>query len=69
MKELEKEYGGKVDFREIDISADFESAQKYGVQSTPTIVILDKDRTVVDTTVGPPEKAALRTSLDKLLSK
>jgi len=69
VKELEKEYGGKVDFREIDISTDFESAEMYGVQLTPTIVILDKDRTVVDTIVGLPEKAGLRTSLDKLLSK
>ena len=69
MKELEKEYEGSVSFKIIDISTDFESAEKYGVQSTPTIVILDKDRTVVDTIVGSPEKAGLRTSLDKLLSK
>ena len=69
MKELEKEYGGKVDFEEIDISSDFESAEKYGVQSTPTILVLDSSGTVTDTFVGVPEKAELIASLDKVLSK
>jgi thioredoxin-like negative regulator of GroEL len=69
VKELEKEYEGSVSFKTIDISTDFESAEKYGVQSTPTILILDRDGTVVDTVAGPPEKAGLKASLDKLLSK
>ncbi|MCJ7745960.1 MAG: thioredoxin family protein [Actinobacteria bacterium] len=69
MKELEKEYEGSVSFKIIDISTDFESAQKYGVQGTPTILILDKAGAVVDTVVGPPEKADLKASLNKLLSK
>lgn len=69
MEELEKEYGGKVDFEEIDISSDFESAEIYGVQSTPTILVLDSSGTVTDTFVGVPEKAELIASLDKVLSK
>ncbi|MBK5093546.1 MAG: hypothetical protein JJE48_08530 [Actinobacteria bacterium] len=69
MEELEKEYGGKVDFEEIDISSDFESAEKHGVQSTPTILVLDSSGTVTDTFVGVPEKAELIASLDKVLSK
>jgi len=69
VKELEKEYGGKVDFEEIDISSDFESAEIFGVQSTPTILVLDSSGTVTDTFVGVPEKAELIASLDKVLSK
>jgi thioredoxin-like negative regulator of GroEL len=69
VKELEKEYGGKVDFKEIDISEDLETAQKYGVQSTPTIVILDPSGTVADTLVGLPEKTELKASLERVLSK
>ena len=69
MKELEKEYGERVDFEEIDISRDFEPAEKYGVQSTPTILVLDSSDAVADTFVGVPEKAELIASLDKVLSK
>jgi thioredoxin-like negative regulator of GroEL len=69
VKDLEKEYEGKVDFKEIDISIDFEAARTYGVQSTPTILVLDASGAVADTLVGLPEKAKLKASLDKVLSK
>jgi len=67
VKELEKEYEGKVDFKEIDISIDFETARTYGVQSTPTILVLDSSGAVADSFVGLPEKEELKTSLDKVL--
>ena len=69
MKELEDEYGGRVDFKEIDITADFETAEKYGVQSTPTILVLGTSGRVADTFVGVPEKAELKASLDEVLPK
>jgi len=67
VKELEREYEGKVDFKEIDISIDFETARTYGVQSTPTILVLDSSGAVADSLVGLPEKEELKTSLDKVL--
>ena len=69
MKELEKEYEGKVDFKEIDISIDFEAARTYGVQSTPTILVLDASGRVADSFAGILEKTELKTSLDKVLSE
>jgi thioredoxin-like negative regulator of GroEL len=69
VKELEKEYDGKMDFEEIDITADFETAEKYGVQSTPTILVLGASGRVADSFVGIPEKTELKTSLDKVLSE
>jgi thioredoxin-like negative regulator of GroEL len=69
VKELEKEYDGKADFEEIDITTDFETAEKYGVQSTPTILVLDSSGAVAETFVGVPGKAELKASLDKVLSE
>jgi protein-disulfide isomerase len=49
----------------VDITSDFEVASKYGVQATPTIVVLDKDGDVEGFFVGVPDKAELKDALDK----
>jgi thioredoxin-like negative regulator of GroEL len=67
--ELEKEYRGRLGFKEIDITADFEKTKKYGIQSTPTILVLDSSGAVADTFVGVPGKNELKASLNKVLSK
>ncbi len=59
---------GQVEFREVDISQDFATADKYGIQAVPTEVIIDKNGNVVDKFVGPRDKAVLQSSLEEALS-
>lgn len=56
---------GLVDFEEVDISEDFSPARQYGVQSTPTFVILGRDGAVFETLVGGQEKSELKALLEK----
>jgi protein-disulfide isomerase len=49
----------------IDVYKDFETADRYGVQSTPTFVILGRDGAVLSTLVGLKSKAVLQQELDK----
>lgn len=55
----------RADFEVVDLSKDFASGQKYGVQATPTFVILDESGNVVDTIVGSSSKSKLQSILDK----
>lgn len=59
----------QVDFEVIDLSEDFAPARRYGVQSTPTFVILAGDGTVLETLVGTQEKSELKSLLDKAIAQ
>ena len=67
MQGLESDYGDKVEFTEVDISRDFATAEKYGVQATPTIVVIDRSGSVLDTLVGLPEESEVRGAIDTAL--
>lgn len=47
-----EKYGDKVEFRSVDVDENPELAQKYGVQSIPMVVFVDKDGNVVDQFTG-----------------
>ncbi len=56
--EIEKEYEGKVEFKKVDVEAETEMAQKFGVMSIPTFVVL-KDGEEVDRKMGAMPKETL----------
>ena len=65
-EELEPDYEGKVEFKKVDVEADGAQAQKFGVMSIPTFVIL-KDNEEVDRRMGAMPKDVLKKWLDSNL--
>lgn len=55
ISELEKELTDKVSFQKIDVDENPEIAQKYGIMSIPTYVIL-KDDAEIDRLIGATSK-------------
>lgn len=64
--ELEKEYEGKIEFKQIDVEADNATAAKFGVMSIPTFVIL-KDGKELDRRMGAMPKEMMKKWLDSHL--
>lgn len=62
IEELEKELEGKVEIVKINVDEKPEEAQKYGVMSIPTYIVL-KDEKEVGRKVGVTSKADLLTLL------
>lgn len=60
-----EKYAGKIDFQSVDVDENPALAEKYGVQSIPMIVLLDKDGNVLDSNVGFMEAPAF----DELIAK
>lgn len=56
--EVENEFEDKVEFAQVDVEAESEKAQKFGVMSIPTFVILKGDKEV-DRRMGAMPKEAL----------
>lgn len=67
VSELEGELSDKVTFKTVHAENDFETFRKYGVQATPTIIILDSSGNVVRSFVGGSDKDTLKSELEKLL--
>jgi thioredoxin 1 len=65
-EEAEKLYGGKVEFKRVDVEDDTSMAQKYGVMSIPTFVIL-KDGEEVARRMGAMPKDVLTSWIDSNL--
>jgi thioredoxin-like negative regulator of GroEL len=61
--------GGKVEYREVDISTDQAAMFKYGVQSTPSVIVLDRSGRTLDFFVGVPDRSELESSLEKAASQ
>lgn len=59
VKELEKEYEGKVEFKEINVDEEPAKSSQYGVMSIPTFIIL-KDGKEVGRKIGAMPKAELK---------
>lgn len=66
VEELSQEYAGKAKVVKINIDDNGETAQKFGVMSIPTFVIL-KDGEPVETIVGGVGKAKLAAALAKVV--
>ena len=65
--EIEKDFEGKVEFKQVDVEAETAEAAKFGVMSIPTFVIT-KDGQEVDRKMGAMPKDALTSWLDSHLS-
>ena len=63
IEEIAKEYEGKAKVGKVDVDAAPNTAQQYGVQSIPTIVIF-KDGKEVDRVIGFQGKEALVARID-----
>ena len=64
--EEEPEFKGKVEFLKIDVDADRKEAEKYGIQSIPTIVV-EKDGKLAEKVVGLMPENELRELLRKVM--
>ncbi len=62
--ELAKEFEGKWKIGKCDVDASPETAQKFGVQSIPTLIVF-KDGKEVDRMVGFQSKDALMNKLEE----
>ena len=65
-EEVEKQYEGKVTFKKVNVDADPSEAQKYGIMSIPTFVIV-KDDKEVDRRMGAMPKDQLVSFIDSNL--
>ncbi len=64
MEKMEKKYANKIEFRKIDVDQNNEMAQKYQIESIPTLVIISPDGDVLDKVVGMRGEE----NLDKIFS-
>lgn len=62
-----EKYAGNIEFRSVDVDREPELAEKYGVQSIPMVVFLDKDGNVLDSNVGFMEAADFEQMIEKYL--
>ncbi len=67
VEELAEEYEGRARVAKVDVDANAAIAQRYGVQSIPTLVFL-RDGDVVDQIVGAAPKRKLGERLDAMLA-
>lgn len=66
IEELAAEFEGRVRVGKLDVDANPEAAETYGIRSIPTILFF-KDGKIVDQVVGIVSKMELATRLEKLL--
>lgn len=64
LEKLSSEYAGKVDIIKVDIDEEGELAQKYGIQSIPTLVVF-KGGEEADRVIGFQSEDNLKQLLDK----
>jgi thioredoxin 1 len=66
LEELAGEYKGKLKVAKVDIDANNEMAQQYGVRSIPTLLLFKGGR-VIDQVVGAVPKTRLEETIKKAL--
>lgn len=69
LKELEREYKGKVGIIFIDVWQNEEAGKRYGVQAIPTQIFFDKNSKEVFRHVGFMEKQAIIDQLEGILKE
>ena len=67
LEELATEYSGKLKIVKVNVDEAPDIAQQFGIRSIPTLLVF-KNGTVVDQSVGAASKASLKTRLEPLLS-
>lgn len=58
-EEVEKEFDGKINFKKVNVDENPAEAQKFGIMSIPTFVIVGEDGSVVDKRMGAMPKEQL----------
>jgi thioredoxin 1 len=66
LKEIEKDYEGKVEFKQVDVETETSMASQFGIMSIPTFVIL-KDGKEVARKLGAMPKDLIRGWIDSSL--
>ncbi|MHB0914562.1 MAG: hypothetical protein ACYC5A_07515 [Thermoleophilia bacterium] len=72
MNELQDEYGDRIEFIKYNVKDDVDANCEFyrrQLQSTPSMLFITVDGTVVDTTDKRLEKEDLQARLDSLLSQ
>lgn len=64
LEELDQDMGNQVKIVKIDVDQNQGTANKFGIMSIPTLLVM-KDGKVVDTLVGFKSKEALEEALNK----
>jgi thioredoxin-like negative regulator of GroEL len=54
-----------VDFKEVNIYRDQATADRYKVQSTPTIIVFDPEGKQIKTFVGVPRESDLKAAINQ----
>src|ERR1035437_560584 len=67
VEELAKEYEGKVVIGKMDVDANVDTPNEYGIRNIPTILFF-KDRKLVDKQIGATQKAVLANKVEALLN-
>ncbi|MEO1201794.1 MAG: thioredoxin [Pseudomonadota bacterium] len=66
IESLAEDYEGRAVVAKVDIDANQQVAQQFGIRSIPTVMLFDKGQ-VVDTFVGVRPKADYAAGLDKVV--
>ncbi len=67
VEELAEEYSGKVKFVKVDTEENFDTPDRYGIRSLPTLMVF-KGGDLVDQIFGARPKAELKRSLENALA-
>ncbi len=65
MQSLVKGKEDVIAFRAIDVSKDSASIDKYGIQATPTVIILDANGKEIYSEAGIPDEGELQEAIDR----
>jgi len=66
VEELAKEYEGQIVIGKMDVDANVETPNEYGIRNIPTILFF-KDGQVVDKQIGATQKSVLAAKVQALL--
>ncbi len=66
LEELAKEMDGKIRIAKLNVDDSPSTAQKYGIRSIPTLLII-KNGTVADTIIGAVPKNVIRQKIQSVL--
>lgn len=58
----------EITYREVDFSKDRETFRRYGVQATPSVIVLDPAGEIVDVFVGVPGESELKQAIEQAVT-
>ena len=67
IESLSENYDGRARVAKVDVDANEQVAQQFGIRSIPTVILFDKGQ-IVETFVGVRPKTEYEAGLDKLVA-